>query len=183
MGRSGTGLGLAVVWGTVKDHHGYIDVQSEEGNGSTFALYFPVTREDITAEAVTVAISEYMGSRESILVVDDIKEQRDLAADMLRSLNYRVTSVSTGEDAVAYMKEHKVDLIVLDMIMDPGMDGLDTYKNILKIHPKQRAIIVSGFSESERVRAAKGLGAGTYVKKPYIKEKLGMAVRKELAGK
>jgi CheY-like chemotaxis protein len=180
MGRSGTGLGLAVVWGTVKDHHGYINVESEEGKGSTFTLYFPVTREDITAEAVAIAISEYMGNGESILVVDDVKEQRDLAAGMLRTLNYSVTNVSSGEDAVAYMKEHEVDLIVLDMIMDPGMDGLDTYKSILEIHPKQKAIIVSGFSESDRVRAAKGLGAGAYVRKPYIKEKLGLAVRNEL---
>ena len=101
MGRSGTGLGLAVAWGTVKDHHGYINVQSEEGKGSTFTLYFPVTREDIAAEAVAVAISEYMGSGKSILVVDDVKEQRDLAAGMLRTLNYSVTSVSSGEEAAA----------------------------------------------------------------------------------
>ena len=106
MGRSGTGLGLAVVWGTVKDHHGYINVQSEEGKGSTFTLYFPVTREEITAEAVAVSISEYMGKGESILVVDDVKEQRDLAAEMLRKLNYNVASVSSGEEAVAYLKEH-----------------------------------------------------------------------------
>jgi CheY-like chemotaxis protein len=180
MGRSGTGLGLAVVWGTVKDHHGYINVESEEGKGSTFTLYFPVTREDITAEAVAVAISEYMGNGESILVVDDVKEQRDLAAGMLRTLNYSVTSVSSGEEAVEYLKEHQTNLMVLDMIMDPGMDGLDTYKSVLEIYPQQKAIIVSGFSETERVKAAKALGAGAYVRKPYIKEKLGLAVRNEL---
>jgi CheY-like chemotaxis protein len=180
MGRSGTGLGLAVAWGTVKDHHGYINVQSEEGKGSAFTLYFPVTREDIAAEHVAVAISEYMGSGKSILVVDDVKEQRDLAAGMLRTLNYNVSSVSSGEEAVAYMKEHKVDLMVLDMIMDPGMDGLDTYRSVLAIRPKQKAIIVSGFSETERVKAAKALGSGAYVRKPYIKEKLGLAVRKEM---
>jgi PAS domain S-box-containing protein len=180
MGRSGTGLGLAVAWGTVKDHHGYINVESEEGKGSTFTLYFPVTREAITAEHIAIAISEYMGSGESILVVDDVKEQRDLASGMLRTLNYNVASVSSGEEAVVYMKEHAVDLILLDMIMDPGMDGLDTYRSVLDIHPKQKAIIVSGFSESGRVRAARDLGAGAYVRKPYIKEKLGLAVRKEL---
>ncbi|MEI6315529.1 MAG: PAS domain S-box protein, partial [Syntrophus sp. (in: bacteria)] len=128
MGRSGTGLGLAVVWGTVKDHHGYINVQSESGKGSTFTLYFPVTREDITTKHVNIAISEYMGQGESVLVVDDVKEQRDLAAGMLRTLNYNVSSVSSGEEAVTYMKDQEVDLIVLDMIMDPGMDGLDTYR-------------------------------------------------------
>jgi two-component system, cell cycle sensor histidine kinase and response regulator CckA len=117
---------------------------------------------------------------ETILVVDDVKEQRDLASAMLKKLNYQVTSVFSGEDAVAYLKEHQVDLLVLDMIMDPNMNGLDTYKSILDIHPHQKAIIVSGFSESDRVKAAEDLGAGAYVKKPYVIEKLGLAVRKEL---
>jgi two-component system cell cycle sensor histidine kinase/response regulator CckA len=180
MGRSGTGLGLAVVWGTVKDHQGYLNVESEEGKGSVFTLYFPVTREDISAEHIAVSISEYMGKGESILVVDDVKEQRDLAEGMLRTLNYTVTSVSSGEEAVTYLKEHEVDLIILDMIMEPDMDGLDTYRSILEIRPKQKAIIVSGFSESDRVKAAHALGAGAYVRKPYVIEKLGLAVRKEI---
>jgi DNA-binding NarL/FixJ family response regulator len=66
------------------------------------------------------------------------------------------------------------------MIMEPGMDGLSTYEKILELHPGQKAIIVSGFSESERVNAAQALGAGTYVRKPYVMEKLGLAVRCEL---
>jgi CheY-like chemotaxis protein len=180
MGRSGTGLGLAVVWGTVKDHNGYINVESEEGKGSTFTLYFPVTREDMSTEAVAISMSEYMGKGESILVVDDVKEQRDLAEDVLRKLNYNAASVSSGEEAISYLKEHKIDLMVLDMIMDPGMDGLDTYRSVLEIHPQQKAIIVSGFSETDRVHAAQSLGAGAYVRKPYVMEKLGLAVKKEL---
>ena len=183
MGRSGTGLGLSVVWGTVKDHQGYIDVQSEEGKGTTFTLYFQISREDLTTEACSLSMSEYMGKGESILVVDDVKEQRDLASRMLKSLNYNVASAASGEDAVEYLKEHKIDLLVLDMIMDPGMDGLDTYKSVLKINPKQKAIIVSGFSESDRVQDAQVLGAGAYVKKPYVIEKLGLAVKKGLAEK
>ncbi|NTW77780.1 MAG: PAS domain S-box protein, partial [Syntrophaceae bacterium] len=130
MGRSGTGLGLAVVWGTVKDHMGYINVQSEEGKGSTFTLYFPVAREEMTSEAVAMAVSEYMGSGESILVVDDVKEQRELATNIFRKLKYNVASVSSGEEAIEYLKQNQVDLMVLDMIMDPGMDGLDTYKRV-----------------------------------------------------
>ena len=180
MGRSGTGLGLTVVWGTVKDHNGYIDVQSEEGKGSIFTLYFPVTREDISSERVAVAISEYMGHGESILVVDDVKGQRDLAAEMLRRLNYNVASVSSGEEAIEFVKKQPVDLLILDMIMDPGIDGLDTYRGVLEIRPKQKAIIVSGFSETDRVYAAQALGVGAYIKKPYLTEKLGLAVKKEL---
>jgi len=183
MGRSGTGLGLAVVWGTVKDHNGYINIESEEGKGSTFTMYFPVTKEELSADSVSASISEYMGNGESILVVDDVEGQRELASMMLCKLNYTVTTVSSGEEAWAYLKEHQVDLLVLDMIMDPGMDGLDTYRSVLEIHPKQKAIIVSGFSESDRVHAAHDLGAGAYVKKPYVLEKLGLAVKKELARK
>ncbi|MCE5262309.1 MAG: PAS domain S-box protein [Deltaproteobacteria bacterium] len=180
MGRSGTGLGLSVVWGTVKDHHGYINVQSEQGKGSTFTLYFPVSREEITAERMAADISQYMGRGESILVVDDVPGQRDLAAAMLGKLNYRVASVSSGEEAVAWISDHPVDLMVLDMILGSGMDGLDTYRSVLEIYPKQKAIIVSGFSETERVSRAQELGAGAYVRKPYVIEKLGMAVRSEL---
>jgi PAS domain S-box-containing protein len=180
MGRSGTGLGLAVVWGTVKDHDGYINVQSEEGKGSTFTLYFPVAREEITAENEPVPISTYMGKGESILIVDDVKEQRDLATEMLQKLNYDISSVASGEEAVVHLKSHPCDLLILDMIMDPGMDGLDTYKRVLETFPKQRAIIVSGFSESDRVHTAQALGAGAYLRKPYVMEKLGVAVRKEL---
>ena len=180
MGRSGTGLGLAVIWGTVKDHQGYINVESQEGKGAIFTLYFPVTREEISREQVPVSAAEYMGNGESILIVDDVKEQRELAGVMLMKLNYTVYSVSSGEEAVEYLRQNTVDLVVLDMIMDLGMDGLDTYAKILEIHPHQKAIIVSGFSETERVSRAHALGAGAYVKKPYILEKLGLAVRKEL---
>ncbi|MGO9313404.1 MAG: ATP-binding protein [Syntrophobacteraceae bacterium] len=181
MGRSGTGLGLAVIWGTVKDHLGYINVESQEGKGTTFTLYFPVTREEISREQVSISAAEYMGNGESTLIVDDVKEQRELASAMLKKLNYTVVSVSSGEEAVAYLKQNAVDLVVFDIIIDPGMDGLDTYAKILEIHPHQRAIIVSGFSETERVSRAQALGAGAYVKKPYVLEKLGLAVRKELA--
>jgi PAS domain S-box-containing protein len=180
MGRSGTGLGLAVVWGTVKDHNGYINVESKEGEGTTFTLYFPVTREDIPGEQKPISVSEYFGDGETVLIVDDVEGQRELAGRMLKKLNYAAVTVSCGEEAIEYLKKNNVDLVVLDMIMDPGMDGLDTYRKILELHPKQKAIIVSGFSESDRVRRAQELGAGTYVKKPYVQERLGLAVRKEL---
>lgn len=121
-----------------------------------------------------------MGKGESILVVDDVKEQRDLATTMLTKLNYSVLSLPSGEEAVEYLKHNTADLVVLDMIMDPGMDGLDTYAHIADIHPRQKAVIVSGFSETDRVALAQALGAGAYVKKPYVLEKLGLAVRGEL---
>ena len=180
MGRSGTGLGMAVVWGTVKDHKGYINVQSVEGKGTIFTLYFPITRKEIDEDKSLVSIEDYMGKEESILVVDDVEEQREIASQILKKLGYSVTSVSSGEEAVDYMRNNSADLLILDMIMDPGIDGLGTYKKILELHPGQKAIIASGFSETERVKEAQRLGAGAYVKKPYIFEKIGLAVRNEL---
>ena len=180
MGRSGTGLGLAIVWGTVKDHHGYIDVQTKVGEGTTFTLYFPVTRDELIAQQQKVPMEQYMGKGESVLVVDDIAEQRDVAARLLTRLGYEVHLVSSGEDAVEYLKENKADILVMDMIMAPGIDDLETYRRVLQINPKQKAILVSGFSETERVRKAQKLGAGAYVKKPYIMKKIGVAIRNEL---
>jgi len=180
MGRSGTGLGMAVVWGTVKDHNGYIDVQSTEGKGTTFTLYFPVTREKLPEDESSLPIESYRGNGESILIVDDVEEQRNIASGMLRELGYSVVSVSSGEEAVEYLKTNKVDLLVLDMIMDPGMDGLDTYKKILELHPAQKAIIASGFSETDRVTEAQSLGARAYIRKPFLLEKIGLAVNEEL---
>ncbi len=180
MGRSGTGLGLAIVWGTVKDHSGYIDVQSEVGEGTTFTLFFPVTREELTAQQQKVALEQYMGNGESVLIVDDIAEQRDIASGLLRKLGYEVQTVFSGEEAIKYLRGNKADILVLDMIMAPGIDGLETYQMVLEINPKQKAILVSGFSETDRVLEAQRLGAGAYVKKPYVLEKIGLAIRDEL---
>jgi two-component system cell cycle sensor histidine kinase/response regulator CckA len=180
LGRSGTGLGLPVVWGTVKDHKGFIDVISKEGKGTTFRLYFPVTREEISRGKHLLSIDEYRGNGESVLVVDDVLEQREIASMMLEKLGYHVTSVSSGEEAVEHVTGNPVDLLILDMIMDPGIDGLETYKRILKIHSGQKAIITSGFSETERAKKVQELGAAGYIKKPYSLEKIGVAVRKAL---
>ncbi|HQH04251.1 MAG TPA: PAS domain S-box protein, partial [Smithellaceae bacterium] len=166
MGRSGTGLGLTIVWGTVKDHNGYIDVSSRVGEGTTFTLYFPATRDEQTAPPERTPVERYMGRGETVLVVDDIAEQRDVASGLLRKLGYRVHSVSSGEEAIEYLKQNRADILILDMIMAPGMDGMEAYRRILEIHPQQKAILVSGFSETDRVRKAQLLGAGVYVKKP-----------------
>ncbi len=180
MGRSGTGLGLAVVWGTIKDHGGHIDVQSEENQGSIFTLYFPATREALPQRAEQLPPHVYRGRGETLLVVDDVETQRVLAATILEELNYRVITAASGEEAVEYLRENRVDLLLLDMIMEPGIDGLETYRRVSQIHPGQRAIIVSGFAKTGRVEEALRLGVGGYVKKPYVIEVLGSAVRQEL---
>ncbi|MCK4836849.1 MAG: response regulator, partial [Candidatus Aminicenantes bacterium] len=177
MGRSGTGLGMAVVWGTVKDHKGHIHIRSKEGAGTTFEVYLPITREEISQQYKDMKVNDYMGKGESILVVDDIQEQREIATTLLSSLGYSVDQVSSGEEAIKYIKTNRVDLLLLDMVMEPGLDGLDTYRYIKKINPDQKAVIVSGFSETERIKEAQSLGVGKYVKKPYSLEKIGVALR------
>jgi signal transduction histidine kinase/ActR/RegA family two-component response regulator len=180
MGRSGTGLGMAVVWGTVQDHNGYINVESRLNEGTSFEIYFPVTREPVEDRVEKVSLESFIGKGEKILIIDDVQEQREIASTLLTRLQYNVATVPSGEAALEYLKDHSVDLLVLDMIMDPGMDGLDTYIDILKIHPDQKAIIASGYAENDRVKEAQRLGAGTYIRKPYTVEKLAQAVRTEL---
>ena len=180
MGRSGTGLGMAVVWGTVKDHRGYIHVDSELEKGTTFKIYFPITRDEKAENINTKELKDYSGNGESILVVDDVREQREIASKILSQLGYSVKIASNGEKAVKLMDNESADLIVLDMIMSPGIDGLETYKRIVAKHPDQKAIIVSGYSETDRVKKAQRLGAGAYVKKPYTIERIGVAVKNEL---
>ena len=180
MGRSGTGLGMAVVWSTVKDHEGYIDLTSDCGKGSRFDLYFPVTDRESAPRKESLPLQAYTGKGQSILVVDDVEEQRELALSFLEELRYKAEAVSSGEEAVAHLKIKLVDLVIIDMIMEPGMDGLDTYKKIIAIHPGQKAIIASGFSETDRVKEALKLGAGQYIKKPYNLEKIGIALAREL---
>jgi CheY-like chemotaxis protein len=180
MGRSGSGLGMTVVWGTVKDHGGHINVHSVPGVGTHFELFFPATRQTLPETVNTIPYEAYQGQGEFVLVVDDVQQQREIAKAMLSRLGYHTEVVDSGEEAIAYLEDNNPNLIVLDMIMDPGIDGFETYKRIVARKPGQKAIIVSGFSESEQVRKTQELGAGQYLKKPYTLETLGLAVRKEL---
>jgi PAS domain S-box-containing protein len=179
MGRSGTGLGLTVVWNVMKEHDGYVNVESTE-KGTTFDLYFPITRAELSDEDFEIPLEGLKGNGEKIMVVDDIETQRDISSRILEKLGYEVYAVPSGEEAVEYLKEHTVDLLLLDMIMDPGISGRETFERILKIHPSQKAIIVSGLAETDEVKQTQRLGAGKYVKKPLTLFKIGTAIKEEL---
>jgi PAS domain S-box-containing protein len=181
MGRSGTGLGMSVVWATVKDHRGFIDIRSQQGKGTVFELYFPSTTEKRISKEDAVSIERYKG-HEHILLIDDVEEQREVASEILQNLGYKVHAVRSGEEAVKHMAEYHdtIDLLVIDMILEYGIDGLETYRRIIDEFPGQKAIIVSGFSETDEVKELQRLGAGTYIRKPYSIEQLGCAVREEL---
>jgi two-component system, cell cycle sensor histidine kinase and response regulator CckA len=180
LGRSGTGLGMAVVWGAIKDHKGFIDILSEPGKGTLFTMYFPISREALPEKKEAV-LQSFMGKGEKILAVDDMEEQRILAVQILHLLGYVVDVASSGEEAVKRCRDGAFDLIILDMIMPNGMDGFATYERIKTFRNVKNAIIVSGFSDSRNVQKAQEYGAGMYLKKPYTITSLAQAVSHELA--
>lgn len=183
MGRSGTGLGMTVVWGTVKDHGGYLDVASSLENGTTITVFLPAdeTHQNPTTPEKSLPHTLLPGNGANILLVDDDREQRLLGDSILTTMGYKIETVASGEEAVAFLKTRTVDLILLDMIMEPGMDGLDTFQAILKIRPDQKVIIVSGYSATDRINEAMKLGVRSYVKKPYGLEELVREVQKVLS--
>jgi CheY-like chemotaxis protein len=176
--RRGSGLGLSVVHAVVKDHNGYIDFETEPGKGTSFYLYFPVTREPLEKE--TAEETDIPGGTESILVVDDDQGQRDVTVTMLQRLGYQAISVESGEQAVELIRDNPHDLLILDMIMPGGIDGAETYRRIVDIYPGQKAMIVSGYAETERVNEAVRLGAGRFLRKPLSVRTLARAIRDEL---
>ena len=173
---AGSGLGLSVVDAVVKDHGGYLDLETECGKGTAFYIYFPVTSRSADGDRS----DEIRGGSETILVVDDDDVQRDVSTRLLQRLGYAISSVDSGEKAIEFLRENSPDLVVLDMIMPGGMDGAKTYQQSLDLNPNQKAIIVSGFSESDRVQAALEMGAGAFVKKPLSRRAIAVAVRTEL---
>ncbi len=175
-GKRGSGLGLSVVYSVIEDHGGYMDFKSELGIGTTFYIYFPITRESIpvrSAEKIT-------GGKEKILVVDDDITQLDVTGLLLKKLGYKVKTAESGERAVEMLKNAKFDLLILDMIMPGGMDGTETYRQSLDLNPQQKAVVVSGYAESARVEEAVKLGASSFLRKPLTMKSIAHAVRKAL---
>jgi two-component system, cell cycle sensor histidine kinase and response regulator CckA len=179
MGRSGTGLGLAVVWNVIREHNGYINVKSDN-KGTVFELYFPITRDGVFDENSITPVEGITGNGAKILIIDDVESQRDICRQILEKLGYMVYTVKSGEAAVKYLEHNTADLILLDMIMDPGISGRETYERILKIHPGQKAVLMSGYAETDEVRAIQKLGAGAMIKKPITLHSLGAAIKQEL---
>ncbi len=175
--KRGSGLGLSVVHGIIEDHHGYILVDSKIKKGTTFAIFFPVSRK-IEKEFTNVT-KKLQGGDEKIMIVDDDPIQRRVANQLLKRLGYKVRAMSSGERAVNHLRKHRYDLVLLDMVMD-GIDGVETYRQILERDPEQKAIILSGYAMSNKVEEALKLGAGSFVTKPITQKILAKVVRKEL---
>jgi PAS domain S-box-containing protein len=181
MGRSGTGLGLTVAKNCALEHGGTIELQSDN-TGTIFTVLFPATDEKFTGLEKTGLHEQPLqqGQGSLILVVDDEALQRDVVSKMLTLLGYQVHTASSGEEAITYLHSHDVELVILDMRMDPGMNGLQTYQKIISFKPDQRTIIASGFSEDKAVKKALRMGLVGLLKKPYSMKKLGKIVANAL---
>lgn len=174
--RRGSGLGLSIVHTVVEDHNGFIDWDSKLGEGTSFYLYLPITRKDSTG----ITNEHIVGGNEKILVVDDDQMQIAVTRVLLEKLGYNVRTAISGTEALEILREDPHDIVVLDMIMPNDMDGAETYEKILEIYPHQKAIIVSGFAETDRVHDAENLGVADFLRKPLTIKSIAHAVRRAL---
>ncbi len=177
MGTSGSGLGLSVVYGILKDHKGYYDVISKVGEGTEFIIYFPAVEAAVIHNSTDAM--DFTG-KETVLIVDDMQEQCETASQIIGSLGYKTVAVASGREAVKYLKKSSVDVVIIDMLLEKDFDGLETYRKIREVRPNQKAIIASGYSVTDRVIQMQAIGAGAFVKKPYTREQIGRAIRDEL---
>ncbi|MCK4857658.1 MAG: response regulator [candidate division Zixibacteria bacterium] len=175
--KRGSGLGLCVVHAVMEDHNGYLDVGSIPGKGTSFYLYFPISREQVKV-AVDIGM---VGGDESILVVDDDETQRQIIKHLLENLGYETVTVKNGQEAIAYLRRRRPDLLIVDLVM-PGMDGTEVYQQALKINPMQKAVIISGYSQNDRITQALQSGVDAFVKKPLTLKSLSRPVREVLDG-
>lgn len=179
LGR-GTGLGLAMVYGIVKQHGGHVNCYSEVGRGTTFKIYFPgIPRE---AEPTAESSGEFPAfGTETILLVDDEEDVRQLGARILTRSGYKVITAANGMEALdSYSREKDhIDLVILDLMM-PTMGGKDCLKELLKIDPQTRVLVASGLSSDSLTKKCVELGAKGFVGKPFRFKELLKRVRKSL---
>jgi len=182
---SGTGLGLAMVYGIIKGHGGYIMCYSEPGEGTTFKIYLPVMEGDPARNETetnrNAAVPE--GGSETILLVDDEEILRDIGKDILEKFGYTVLLAADGESALELYRENPEDisLVILDIVM-PGMGGKECLEEILKVNPQAKVVMASGYSINGRVKEVLDGGARAFIKKPYELKQMLAEVRKVLDG-
>ena len=174
----GTGLGLATVYGIVKNHDGYIYCDSEPGKGTTFVMYFPVSEKEVTKIKEE---PEIVRGDATILVVDDEENVRKLAGKMLKGLGYTVLVAEDGKKAVDLYKgsESTIDLVLLDMIM-PDMAGKKTYQELKKINPEVQVLLMSGFHQDGKASEILSEGVLGFIQKPFKQQILSKIISETL---
>ena len=176
----GTGLGLATVYGTVKQAGGDIWVYSEPGRGTTFKLYFPRSKQPV-ANPLDGVTEQHQSGGETILVVEDEKAVRDLTVRMLRHLGYQILTASSGAEALALGKSHvgKIDLLLTDVVM-PNMSGRQLADQLLKVRPETKVLYLSGYTENTVVHHGVLDKGVDFLPKPFTRENLSKKLREIL---
>ncbi|MFH1035791.1 MAG: response regulator [Pseudomonadota bacterium] len=176
----GTGLGLSTVHGIVKSHGGHINAYSEVGLGTTFKIYLPTLTEEAPAKPLPPPLPvDLLGGCETILLVDDEEDLRELGAQTLEEMGYSVRTAATGEEALELYRQQAADLVIMDLGM-PGMGGHQCLRHILELDPGARVMIASGYSANGLVRDSLSVGALGYVAKPFKRVDLLATVREIL---
>jgi CheY-like chemotaxis protein len=170
----GTGLGLAAVYGTVKEHKGSINVYSEPGIGTVFKLYIPLATQQIPA--VVSDEQKHQGSG-GILLVDDEQLIREMGQILLEEHGYQVFLAEDGEQAIQVYEQEKdhIELVIMDVVM-PVMGGKDALKHLLTAYPTVKVLMSSGFHQDESNDSFIQLGARGFIQKPYRTQELFKAV-------
>jgi PAS domain S-box-containing protein len=180
MGR-GTGLGLASVYGIVKNHEGFINVYSEKGKGTQFEVHLPASGKEVPHREK--AREEYVEGKETVLLVDDEDMIIDVGTRMLGKLGYRVFTARDGKEAIAVFQKYKdkIDAIILDMIM-PKMGGGETFDRIKKMKPEIKVLLSSGYSINGQATEILNRGCNGFIQKPFNLQNLSQNLRSMLEG-
>jgi CheY-like chemotaxis protein len=178
MGR-GTGLGLASVYGIIKNHGGIIEVNSQKGEGTTFTIYMPASDKEIVEEKEVSG--ETLKGTETVLLVDDEDRIVDIGKKILKLMGYKVLVAKNGKEAIElYKKNHdKIDIVILDMIM-PEMGGGEAYDRLKEINPHVRVLLSSGYSINGEATEILERGCNGFAQKPFSMKELSRRIREIL---